>query len=249
MLTDKQIYLEQFSKLIRWRLPTGEAEDVIADYTELLAAQPEDGKALLKHLGSPFAAAMHLKPFWEYRRWMTVFALLGTCLVYFLCGLFTRAWTLHTFNTWLFYLAVGLSSLWKWRRAGGKRDRCPGLLPAMLGLLGFGVVLAVGTAVLLYAFSLHMMPGKWYGPVIYSVLRGTGCVSLGAGLIGLIRCRTRNCRWLALTVLSLTLLIFCLTTVWFLRSLNNISILQFWAGRHIVLPAIAGMIGVIWTVW
>ena len=57
---NKKMYLSRFSRLARWRLPADEAEDVIADYTELVAAQPEDGEALLKHLGSPFAAAMQI---------------------------------------------------------------------------------------------------------------------------------------------------------------------------------------------
>lgn len=249
MLLNKQTYLKRFSRLVRWRLPAGEADDVTADYAELIEAHPQDGEALLKNLGTPFAAAMHLKPFREYRRWMTVFVLLGLCLVYFLCGLFTRAWTLHALNTWLFYLSTGLACFWKWKLAKGKRGKCPGLVPAVLGLLGCEVFLAGAAALLLYSFSRHMLPGEWYGPVIYSVLRGMGCLAFGAGFWGLIRCRTRDCRWLALTVLGLVLLSFCLTTTLFLRSLNNISILAFWAGRQIVAPVAIGMIGVIWTLW
>lgn len=88
MLLNKQTYLKRFSRLVRWRLPAGEADDVTADYAELIEAHPQDGEALLKNLGTPFAAAMHLKSFREYRRWMTVFVLLGLCLVYFLCAVY-----------------------------------------------------------------------------------------------------------------------------------------------------------------
>lgn len=246
---DRQAYLRYFSKVICWRLPPDEAADVTADYAELLNARPGDGQVPLKQLGHPFTAALRIKSSKEYRCWMAVFSILALFSAYFLCGLFNRWWTLRAFNEVLFYLSVGLAALWSRKSARGRGEKrsCPGLPAALLGLLGLGAVFTGVTAALLHAFSLRLMPGEWYGPVIYSTLRILGCVSFIAGWAGLVNCRMRDGRWLSLTVLGFTLLFLCLTTVWFLRSLNNISIVQFWMGRHIVIPAMIGTMGVIWS--
>ena len=253
MLMNKQTYLKRFSKLIRWRLPSGEAEDAISDYAELLNAQPEDGEALLKNLGTPFAAAMQIKPAKEYYHWTVVSALLALCAVYFFCGLFAGWYWRYTvaFNTVLFYFAVGLTAFWKWK-SPRRKEKPSGLLPALLCML---IPIALLAAVLWFVLAMVSglsngnfdIPAWEVAPVISTVLRLTGGISLAAALAGLIQCRTRDRRWFSVVVLALTLLFLCTAWFWMLKCLSDPDAILPMVQKTMVLPCIAGTAGVIWS--
>lgn len=133
---DKKTYINQFSKLVRWRLPSEEAEDVIADYEELLSAHPEDGAALVKTLGDPVLAAKLLGAAREYLCWMAVFSLLSLNMLFFVFNLFNCWMDYHKYQTYLFYFSIGLIAFWRWKNPKKKEEKCPGLWPAMLGAAG-----------------------------------------------------------------------------------------------------------------
>lgn len=242
---DQKTYLKRFSKFARWRLPANEAEDVIADYTELIAAQPKDGEDLLKNLGNPFAAAMQIKPAKEYYHWMAVFALLGLCSVYFFCGLFCRWREYETFNYVLFYLSVGLSAFWKGilpKRE--ERQNCRNLVPAV-----------IGTAALSIASSFFMWNTMWSqelsGEQAALILRScvyiTAIIALILSLTGLIRCRMYHRRWLALAVMGFTVLFICLLWMDLLTRLDNADAILPWIQRSMIPPFVIGTAGVIWS--
>lgn len=252
---DREAYLKQLSKLIRWRLPSGEAEDAISDYAELLNAQPEDGEALLKNLGTPFTAAMQIKPAKEYYHWTVVSALLALCAVYFFCSLFAGWYRWHyinEFNTVLFYFAVGLTAFWKWKTPKEKRGKRLELLPAMLCML-IPVVLFAAISVYIFAMVSGLSNGNFGIPawgvaqVVSTALQLTGGISLAAVLIGLIRCRTRDRRWFSLVVLALTLLFLCMMWFRIMKLLDNSDAVLPAAEKTMVLPCIVGVAGVIWT--
>lgn len=237
--------MKRFSRLTRWRLPAGEAEEVIADYRELIAAQPEEGEALLKNLGSPLRAAMQIKPAKEYWRWMEVFALLGLCSVYFFCGLFCRWREYEIFNYVLFYLSVGLAAFWKGilpKRE--KRQNCRNLVPAV-----------IGTAALSIASSFFMWNMMWSrelsGNQAALILRNcvyiTAIIALTVSLTGLIRCRMYHRRWLALAVIGFTALFLCLLWMDLLTRLDNADAILPWIQKNIIPAFVTGVVGVIWS--
>ena len=242
---NREAYLKRFSRLARWRLPAGEAEEVIADYRELVTAQPEGGEALLKNLGSPFSAAMQIKPAKEYWRWMAVFALLGLCSVYFFCGLFCRWREYEIFNYVLFYFSVGLATFWKGilpKRE--KRQNCRNLVPAV-----------IGTAALSIASSFFMWSTMWSqklsGEQAALILRScayiTSIIALIVSLTGLIRCRMYHRRWLALAIMGFTVLFICLLWMDLLTRLDNADTILPWIQRKMIPPFVIGTAGVIWS--
>lgn len=242
---DKKTYLSQFSKLMRWRFPTEEAEDIISDYAELLNAQPEDSQALMKNLGSPFAAATQLKPSKEYYRWLAVFLLLALCSVYFFFGIFNRWRDFHTFNLVLFCLSITLAVFWKQTLSPKKENySCHGLSSALIGLLA--LVITVNIIIWKTLWSVAV-------PVERAIVIYRACIYIVSGIsvismfVGLIKCRIQNRRWLALTILSLTALFVCLLWMMILTTLSDPDELLPFILRNMIPPSIIGAVGVIWS--
>ena len=63
----KKDYMTRLERAARWRLPPREAEDVIADYREMVGDPPRPEEELLQELGKPRDAIRPLTPKWPYR--------------------------------------------------------------------------------------------------------------------------------------------------------------------------------------
>lgn len=246
---DKKVYLSRFSKLARWRLPAGEAEEVINDYTELLDSHPEEGTALVKTLGDPEVAVKLLGITGEYACWMVVFGAVGLALLYFLAGiLFNGGLDLSLFDMAqiLYYLTVGLIAFWKWKSPKSK-GRCPGLRPAMLGLLILAAMLAAVCGFIYYdCVNDFVISGDWIAPLLITVLVLAGCASFAAALTGMIRCRMYDHRWLIVSETAVMILFLCLQMTLLIRTLAN-GDAALLAMKYMMRYVIAGTVGVIWT--
>ena len=252
---DKKTYLKQFSRLVRWRLPAEEAEDVISDYKELLSIQPEDGQELVKKLGTPFAAVQQLKTAKEYKCWLVVFSALTLCSAFFFCGLFTGGdfgWRYsQAFNTAIFYLFIGLAAFWKWKSPRGK-GKCPGLLSVMLGLLGTAAVLAALIAFWLIPIIQYLkgdvpfISGDWVAPLFAAVLRLDSGLAFILGITGLINSRLRDRRWLSVSTMAVTVLFIAMNMVLLMTSLSDPDAVCP-AVMRLIPPAVIGILGVIWS--
>jgi len=254
---NKKTYLERFSRLAHWRLPPSEAEEVIADYEELVSAHPEDGTALVKTLGDPLVAVKLLGMTKEYLCWMAIFGLLCVSLIYFCLDMLIEGYCpygfghLYDLDKILFYLSIGLLSFWKWKSPKGKSGKCPGLLPALLGMLVPAGVLAavtVSMCIILLGFLKGelSLPVFWIAHVMRTSLCLAGTVSFIAALTGLVKSRIWNRRWLALVIMAVTVLFLCMQMVLLIRSLDDAE-----AGLRVIrqyIPvAIIGTAGVIWS--
>ena len=63
----KKDYMARLEWAARWRLPPQEANDVIADYRDIVGDPPRPEDELLRDLGSPRAAIRPLTPQKQYR--------------------------------------------------------------------------------------------------------------------------------------------------------------------------------------
>ncbi len=253
---DKKSYLDRFSKLVRWRLPADEAEDVISDYTELLAAHPEDETALVKTFGDPALAAKVLGITREYLCWMIVLAILCINFSYFLLatfGVYSYAYYQFDVDKILFYFSIGLIAFWKWKSPKGSQRKCPGLLPAVLGML---IPAAALGALLIFFYIICLKSingdysgfGGWIAPLFSVVLRLTGSVSWIAAIAGLICSRMRDRRWLVITAMAVTILFCCMQSMLLMFSLDS-GEAALRALKCYVPFLVVGTAGVIWTVW
>lgn len=249
---DKKVYLSRFSKLVRWRLPADEAEEVIDDYTELLTSYPEGGTALVKALGDPEVAVKLLGITGEYACWMTTFSVICISLLYFLFELLGglslyyigRINYFFHLDSVLFYLSMGLIILWKWK-SPKRKGRCPGLLPTILGMLFPAAMLAASWGFLYYLYTIDFSI-DWPYPIFKSALYLAGFISFAAALAGLIQYRIRDRRWLIVTAMAVTILFVSMELFLLISSLDNKdAVLP--AMRYIMRHVIAGTVGVSWT--
>lgn len=77
----RRSWMDRLSQAARWRLPTQEAEEVIADYQELLAERPRTEEELYRDLGDPVQAVQLLVQPKAYRRWKIAFCTMAACLL------------------------------------------------------------------------------------------------------------------------------------------------------------------------
>ena len=77
----KKDYMTRLERAVRWRLPPQEAEDVIADYREIVGNPPRSEEELHREVGDPEQAVKLLtSPLNAYRVWLLVFGLMAACL-------------------------------------------------------------------------------------------------------------------------------------------------------------------------
>lgn len=132
---DAQTYLKKFSRIVRWKLPKSEADEVLADYQEMLA---QCSGETTQAFGQPAQAARLLSEPKMYYRWLAVFGLLTFCLL--LSEFFLLRASFAQYPTVRMYLLlfVGLigSLLWFQPQPG---EDCKSSLPKGLGpmLLGY----------------------------------------------------------------------------------------------------------------
>lgn len=163
----KKNYMEKLERAARWRLPREEAEDVIADYRDIVGMTPRSEEELLREVGDPEQVVKLLvSPPRAYRVWQAVFVLMAACIlipgisphapfwyIWDLCfagpygggwGRFYAYTHFSHFGPILAVVGLVLSLVW-FRRMGRKEGRLPKALAVLLAVL-----LACLTAVLVF---------------------------------------------------------------------------------------------------
>lgn len=186
-------YMARLERAARWRLPRQEAEEIVADYRDIVA-DPE----LLQGLGSPRDVIRPLTQPRPYRIWLAVFAALCACILIpginiigFFPNLARLCFALDTWSAWdwapLMHLGPVLAALgcvgtvvW-FRRDGLKGEKLPRAVIVLLAVLGLwtAALLAVdfcwirdpqGFAGMWGWGRLHYF-GLTYGPLDYQASR------------------------------------------------------------------------------
>ena len=77
----KKDYMARLERAARWRLPRQEAEDVIADYRDIVGNPPRPEDELRRDVGDPEQVIQLLvSPPRAYRIWLIVFAVMAACI-------------------------------------------------------------------------------------------------------------------------------------------------------------------------
>ena len=152
----KKDYMTRLERAARWRLPREEAEDVIADYRDIVGDEE-----LRRNLGKPRDVIAPLTPQRAYRVWLAVFAALAACALLPALGSLPGMWPVWDFcygrRVFLlsldpgYFLSVGLGTVlpflgmagalvWFRWKGGAKRGRLSPAVPALLAAAGVWTV-------------------------------------------------------------------------------------------------------------
>lgn len=244
---DQQTYLKKFSRIVRWKLPKPEADEVLADYQEMLA---QCSGETTQAFGQPAQAARLLSEPKMYYRWLAVFGLLAFCLL--LPEIFLLRANFPQYPTVRMYilLIVGLTGSLLWFRPQSGEDRKSplpkGLCPMLLGLLALVVAVAALLARLIRGVW-EALPAGLYGRVAYGALLLMGTAAAIFGLFGLINARLADRRWCALYVMGFTTLVECVLVLALLVNMSlDTSSAGWWVpyGINFGVVGIAGLLGV-----
>ena len=78
----KRNYMARLERAARWRLPPQEAEDVIADYRDIVGDPPRSEEELRREVGDPEQVVKLLvSPPRAYRVWQAAFGLMAACIL------------------------------------------------------------------------------------------------------------------------------------------------------------------------
>ncbi len=77
----KRDYISRLALLARWRFSSEEAEDIISDYREMIAAEPGTYAELVERFGTPWNAVRQIPGAGLSRVWLAAFALSFGCLL------------------------------------------------------------------------------------------------------------------------------------------------------------------------
>ena len=242
----KKDYMARLERAARWRLPPKEAEDVIADYREMVGDPPRLEEELLQDLGKPRDAIRSLTQKWPYRIWLAVFAFLSLCILSF--GISVYDWRLFLiyFYDYIYgtrdllsrvvpVLGAVTALVW-FRWQGRKAARLPKAIPILLAAL---LACCGGVTLYCWAFSRDFygfldawgtMPtliGPNAGePISVSfylpqdiMIYGSLALSL-AGVFWLVKARTGDRRWAAVYILAFTAILAALNVVAWIHSMD-----------------------------
>ena len=242
----KKDYMTRLERAARWRLPPKEAEEVVADYREIVGDPPRPEEELLRELGKPWDAVRPLAQPKQYHIWLAVFALLSLCILSFGISVYNwRLWEIY-FGDYIYgtkgilsrvvpVLGAVTALVW-FRRQGRKEARLPKAIPILLAAL-----LACCGGIMLYcwAFSrdfygfldawgtmpalLGPNPGEpisvsFYLPQDF-MLYGSLLLSL-MGVAWLVKARTGDRRWTAVYIMALAVMLAALNVVAWIHSMD-----------------------------
>ena len=248
---DAKTYLKKFSHAVRWRLPQSDADEVLADYQEMLSQRFDSLDELpLQELGEPVQAARMLTERKAYHRWLAAFGFLALCLLlpdFLLLQTSFRQYPAVLIYTF-FILGTTVSLIWFRPHHGESRKFSlpKGLLPMLLGLWTVIVAAAVIMAGLIMQVW-KLLPPEWYGRVAYGTLLSAGTAATIFGLWGLIKARLSDRRWCSLYVMGLAGLSECVLILALLVSPTLGASSSDWLApyaRSLVIIGTAGLIGV-----
>lgn len=222
-------WLTRFSRAARWYLPPEEAEEVVADYTDLLAEDDRPERALERDLGRPRKAAALLAQKKEYVRWLIAFGVMAAAVLPMALSTLDWFYPLSNFfadlinwggtPVWeIFLLAGGLTALLWFQRQGRREPALPRrlILFLILEALCLGIDWYLGRQVLygMDPVSRWMFGNPFYtvslATLVRMIVEGVGFLAGLAALYGLWKARTEDRRWRAVYLLGLTgLALFC----------------------------------------
>lgn len=150
-------WLTRFSRAARWRLEAKEAEEVIADYREIVGGSLRTEEELIQDLGKPRDAVKPLVDPKAYRVWLAVFLALAACIVLpgtspLPGGYYRWYWLFVNRPFWVIQLGavllvLGAAGAVVWfRRKGSKSEKLPGAVPVLLAVLLVWLVLVLGAS-------------------------------------------------------------------------------------------------------
>lgn len=238
----KKDYMTRLEGWARWMLPPSEAEDVIADYRDIVA-----DSELCRDLGKPREVIAPLAEKKAYCIWLAVFALLAACallpglsplpgmaeLWIFLCN--NRIFDVHLGD--ILPLAGMAAALVWFRWKGQKLKRLPRAVPILLAVAAVwsAGVLAVDWLWLNDPMGFAEMWGEMepliaIGPMGYSVYRSVYLLNLALewggfamallAVFALVRARTGDRRWIAVYMLALTAVLLSWQTLSFMHNMS-----------------------------
>lgn len=237
-------YLKRLELAARWRLPPEEAEEVAADYREMLA-EPGDIQPPEARWGPPAQAVQLLEKPGQYRRWLAFFGLMAACVVLPACWLLGQRQHPDG-SACLAALGAAISLAWfGWQGRPGKPPR------ALWALLLCQLLLAAAAGGSLFLMAYHWLdlseagllaPGRVGGTMnLIFTLAGLG--SAGLALSGLVLARLRDRRWRALYILGLTVLALCLLVLSVLGSMSLDTSVPGWQRPYLIRGAVTALIG------
>ena len=239
----KKDYMTRLEGWARWMLPRQEAEDVIADYRDIVS-DPE----LLQSLGKPHSVVKPLVQTRQYRVWLVVFAVMAACIL--IPGFsplpggpypvwFNMFYTdIPGFNLCRLFLITGIVVSLIWFRPSPEEIKAPlpraipVVLAALLAVMGF--VWWVFWQMTLYpegalTNSIFHLPAGFWVPIanfyvggnIFSILLEWGAIPLMIlGGTALVKARIRDRRWRAVYILSLSALMLAFAVLALLSSMD-----------------------------
>ena len=213
-------YFSRLSRAARWYLPPAEAAEVLEDYREIVDGRSEE--ELRQEVGAPRETARRLAQPKAHRRWLAAFGTLTVCLLLPTVDTLTQELSLLLYRLFRVYylwggvpatsrlsillvpLGIVLSLFWL-RRGGEKGKALPrGIVPLLvILLLGIAwtwfltwVTLTEQMAVIDFLFPPHKRVVE-QSLALFTAFAGV------VGMVGLIKARLGDRRWLAVYILGL----------------------------------------------
>lgn len=245
----KKDYLSRLSRAAQWRLGAKEAEEVIADYREMVGNPPRSEKDLVRELGKPLDAVKPLTERKNYWVWLGVFAVLAVCLAVPGLSAPWSAWKeplyplfggRHCLARIPALLGVLGALIW-FRWTGKKAAQLPRAVPVLLAVLLGGLALVL-TASWAWMHDPMGFSKMWGGMLIYRVgdilldppvtasrsvyilnnsLAWVGGRGMTAiGIFALVKARTEDRRWCAVYILAMAAMLVSLEALALLSSMS-----------------------------
>lgn len=234
----KRDYMTRLEGWARWMLPPQEAEEVIADYRDIVADEE-----LRRGLGKPREVIAPLTTKKAYRVWLAVYAVMAACVLLIgHSGAGVLSWELYRLCVFPNHLGpvfalAGTALALVWFRRQGERPKTP--LPKRLAAV-LALLLAWTGLIFLYHWALlHDMDGfvsMWgtteylFGPHGRTVSRSVYYFQIALcylplltsflALYWLVKARVSDRRWAAAYILTLAAILVSLETIAMLTSME-----------------------------
>lgn len=273
----KKDYMTLLERAARWRLPPQEAEDVIADYRDIVADPPRSEDQLRREVGDPVEVIKLLvAPPKVYRTWLAVFAVAAACI---LAVGFSGTFIGYPFWMLLFdggrggpcyapqVAALGAITALVWfRLCGRKEGRLSRAVPVLLG-----VCLLCIAGVLLFCLACSRdfeaftnawgTMTTWLGPnrdllISRSFYLSRMAMCYGSavlapiGAYSLVKARMGDRRWAAVYVLALTAITISLLVVYWTGSIDvgaTEPTVEEWFRQMLLRCSAAAAVGIVGT--
>lgn len=219
-------YMTQLSKWARWMLPRQEAENVIADYHDIIGSPSRPKEELIQNLGKPWRVVKGAAQPKQYHIWLAVFSVLAVCVIFPIVMAYHEVyWDQMIMPVYMMFLFLGVGlSLWNFRQDRAQKGKLPRGIVLLLALLLIGMVGVWFLAGLVLTESWEMLNLLVPTPTAAQMLRLLLFLSILAmaliTLCGLVKARLEDHRWRAVYILGLCGVLLGLSFSLLLRSLD-----------------------------